>query len=145
VGPGAGLDAEAGRKILCPCRGSNPDRPARSRLLYCLSYRGFFIMCMHPSIILKPVVDVRKTDNVFFNLLVSQTSVIMPLSVQSPYYYSRYDCDKREKLSCRQVEDENLTELNCTAHDFNFYQNDDQFYLINTVLNIYRSKLKYIL
>jgi hypothetical protein len=27
----AGLDAGAGRKILCPCRGSNPDRPARSQ------------------------------------------------------------------------------------------------------------------
>jgi hypothetical protein len=24
VGPRAGLDAEARRKILCPCRGSNP-------------------------------------------------------------------------------------------------------------------------
>jgi hypothetical protein len=28
------------RKILYPCRGSNPDRPARSQTLYCLSYRG---------------------------------------------------------------------------------------------------------
>jgi hypothetical protein len=27
VGPTAGLDAGARRKILCPCRGSNPDRP----------------------------------------------------------------------------------------------------------------------
>jgi hypothetical protein len=27
VGPGAGLDTEAREKILCPCRGSNPDRP----------------------------------------------------------------------------------------------------------------------
>jgi hypothetical protein len=40
VGPGAGLDAGARRKILCLCRGSNPDRPARSQMLYCLSYRG---------------------------------------------------------------------------------------------------------
>jgi hypothetical protein len=39
VGPRAGLDAGARRKILCPCRGSNPDRPARSQTLYCLSYR----------------------------------------------------------------------------------------------------------
>jgi hypothetical protein len=41
VGPRAGLDAGARRKILCPCRGSNPDRPARSQTLYRLSYRGY--------------------------------------------------------------------------------------------------------
>jgi hypothetical protein len=34
VGPRAGLDAGARRKILCPCRGSKPDRPACSRTLY---------------------------------------------------------------------------------------------------------------
>jgi hypothetical protein len=33
-GPRAGLDAGARRKILCPCRGPNPDRPARSQTLY---------------------------------------------------------------------------------------------------------------
>jgi hypothetical protein len=27
VGPRAGLDLEDRGKILCPCRGSNPDRP----------------------------------------------------------------------------------------------------------------------
>jgi hypothetical protein len=27
VGPRAGLETEVRRKILCPCRGSNPDRP----------------------------------------------------------------------------------------------------------------------
>jgi hypothetical protein len=27
VGPRAGLDTEARGKFLCPCRGSNPDRP----------------------------------------------------------------------------------------------------------------------
>jgi hypothetical protein len=36
VGPRAGLDAGARRKIICPCRGSNPDRPARSQTQYCL-------------------------------------------------------------------------------------------------------------
>jgi hypothetical protein len=34
VGPRAGLDAEARRKILCVCRGSNRGRPARSQTLY---------------------------------------------------------------------------------------------------------------
>jgi hypothetical protein len=37
VGPRA---AGARRKILCSCRGLNPDRPARSQTLYWLSYRG---------------------------------------------------------------------------------------------------------
>jgi hypothetical protein len=38
VSPRAGLDAGARRKILCPCRGSNPGRSVRSQTLYCLSY-----------------------------------------------------------------------------------------------------------
>jgi hypothetical protein len=42
VGPRAGPDAGARRKILCPCRGSNPDRPASSQTLYCLIYRGSY-------------------------------------------------------------------------------------------------------
>jgi hypothetical protein len=43
VGPRAGLDAGARRKILLPLSGiepRSPDRPARSQTLYCLSYRG---------------------------------------------------------------------------------------------------------
>jgi hypothetical protein len=40
VGLRVDLDAEARRKILCPCRGSNPGRPGRSQTLYRLSYRG---------------------------------------------------------------------------------------------------------
>jgi hypothetical protein len=40
VGPRAGLDAGARRKILCLCRGSNCNRPARSQTLFCLSYRN---------------------------------------------------------------------------------------------------------
>jgi hypothetical protein len=43
VGHRAGLDAEARGKILCLCRGSNPNRPARSQTLCCLSYRGSII------------------------------------------------------------------------------------------------------
>jgi hypothetical protein len=42
VGPRAGLDAEARRKILCLCWGSNPSRPVRSQTLYWLSYHGSF-------------------------------------------------------------------------------------------------------
>jgi hypothetical protein len=34
VGPRAGLDAEAWKKIIWACRGPNPDRPARSQTLY---------------------------------------------------------------------------------------------------------------
>jgi hypothetical protein len=37
----AGPDAEARRKILCSCRGSNPGRPVRGQTLYWLSYPGF--------------------------------------------------------------------------------------------------------
>jgi hypothetical protein len=44
VGPRAGLDAEAGRKILCPCLGSNPGGPVRGQTLYLLSYPGFSII-----------------------------------------------------------------------------------------------------
>jgi hypothetical protein len=38
VGPRAGLDAEARRKILCLCRGSNPGRPVRSQTLCSITY-----------------------------------------------------------------------------------------------------------
>jgi hypothetical protein len=41
VGPRAGLDAGARIKVLYPCQGSNPDRPACSQTLHRLSYRGF--------------------------------------------------------------------------------------------------------
>jgi hypothetical protein len=54
----AGLDAVARRKILCLCRGSNPDRPARSQTLYWLSY------CDYKSkiiVLLKQTVKSKKT------------------------------------------------------------------------------------
>jgi hypothetical protein len=40
AGPRASLDAKARGKILCLCRGSNPDRPVCSQTLYWLSYPG---------------------------------------------------------------------------------------------------------
>jgi hypothetical protein len=40
VGPKAGLDAVEKRKISCPCRESDPGRPAVSPSLYRLSYSG---------------------------------------------------------------------------------------------------------
>jgi hypothetical protein len=40
MGPRAGLDAEARRKILCLCRGPNPGRPVRSQTRNWLSYPG---------------------------------------------------------------------------------------------------------
>jgi hypothetical protein len=46
VGPRAGLDAEARRKILCLCQGSNPGRLVRSQTLYWLSYPGSRLFCM---------------------------------------------------------------------------------------------------
>jgi hypothetical protein len=44
VGLRAGLDTGARRKIFCPCQGSNPDRPAHSQTLYCLSYRDLCLV-----------------------------------------------------------------------------------------------------
>jgi hypothetical protein len=41
----AGLDTEARGKILCMCRGSNPDRPVCSQTLYTLSC--FRSACFH--------------------------------------------------------------------------------------------------
>jgi hypothetical protein len=38
VGLRAGLDTKDTGEILCPCQGSNPDRPVHSQTLYWLSY-----------------------------------------------------------------------------------------------------------
>jgi hypothetical protein len=66
VGPRAGLDTEARGKILCPRRGSNPDRPvvqpvvrhytARAPTVYCTWENSLFGLC--------PSSDILKTHNV---------------------------------------------------------------------------------
>jgi hypothetical protein len=42
VGPRAGLDTEARRKILCPCRRSNPDRPVVQPVVLTVNSYYFF-------------------------------------------------------------------------------------------------------
>jgi hypothetical protein len=50
VGPRAGLNSKARRKILFPCRGSNPVRPVRSQTLYWLRYPGSRMsVCSEPK------------------------------------------------------------------------------------------------
>jgi hypothetical protein len=66
VGPRAGLDTEVRGKILCPCRGSNPCRPARSQTLYCLSY---------------PVPSVLPIQMLFADTPTRQSQAYLPLSV----------------------------------------------------------------
>jgi hypothetical protein len=47
VGPRAGLNVGTRRKILCSCQELNPDSPARSQTLYCLSYCGSPIILLY--------------------------------------------------------------------------------------------------
>jgi hypothetical protein len=79
VGPRFGLDAEARRKILCLCRGSNPDRPARGQTLSCLSYRG-----------LSGEVHLRKTRPYKFNRYKTDVHVRDALSMLSMLFEA--DC-----------------------------------------------------
>jgi hypothetical protein len=44
MGPRTGLDAVEKRKTFCPCRGSNPGRPANSLSLYRLVYPGSILL-----------------------------------------------------------------------------------------------------
>jgi hypothetical protein len=44
VGLRAGLDTEARRKIICPCRGSNPGHRVWRQILYCLSYSSALVV-----------------------------------------------------------------------------------------------------
>jgi hypothetical protein len=47
VGPRAGLDTEARGKILCPCRGSNPDRPVVQTVVrHCTDWANPALPCM---------------------------------------------------------------------------------------------------
>jgi hypothetical protein len=72
-GPRAGLDAEARRKILCPCRGSNPERPARSQTQHWLSYCGS-IFSVDPTIYgMLKCLNILISLRVGLNLLVHRT------------------------------------------------------------------------
>jgi hypothetical protein len=44
-GPQSRSGRRGQKKNPLPCRGSNPDRTARSQTLYCLSYRGSSLIC----------------------------------------------------------------------------------------------------
>jgi hypothetical protein len=81
VGPRASLDAGARRKILRPCQGSNPDRPARSQTLYCLSYhhtvfacpnviKGYAFCWLLPSV--EPSIKIKFLISVFSHWVVMQ-------------------------------------------------------------------------
>jgi hypothetical protein len=59
VGPRAGLDAGAGRKILCLCQESNPGRPFGSQTLYCLSYRGSSLQVSQLNLYVIPITSMR--------------------------------------------------------------------------------------
>jgi hypothetical protein len=84
VGPRAGLDAGARRKILFPCWGSNHDRPARSQTLYWLSYYGS-LQFIHATSYIEP--NYRDSFNVLFSkiLKVHLTPSLQPHSLITSY------------------------------------------------------------
>jgi hypothetical protein len=62
VGPRAGLDAQARRRILCLRWGSNPGRPVRSLTLYWLSYPRILSLYERTSLKSKRSIAFRKIN-----------------------------------------------------------------------------------
>jgi hypothetical protein len=60
--PGAGLDAEAWRKIICPCRESNPGHPVRRQTQYWLSYSGSHLSWVTNKISLQNTTPLLPSD-----------------------------------------------------------------------------------
>jgi hypothetical protein len=67
VGPRAGLDTEDRGEILCPCRGSNPDRPVvqpvvrhYNRMNYCVFFVETFsiLMAVCSHNVVQPVFEI---------------------------------------------------------------------------------------
>jgi hypothetical protein len=77
VGPRAGVDAGARRKILCLCRGSKSSRPVRSQTLYWLSYPG-------SSKLLQPIANDSDFKRSFIECL---WNIINPLKLTGNYMY----------------------------------------------------------
>jgi hypothetical protein len=73
VGPSAGLDAEARRKILCPCRGSNLSRPIRSQTLHWLSYSGSDDKAQIPLIFINVILHIFQYGKYFTKWLQGKT------------------------------------------------------------------------
>jgi hypothetical protein len=99
VGPRAGLDAGVRRKILCPCRGSNPDRQARSQILYCLSYRGsiycIVLYCIVLYCIASNVLKLSiKTMALMFGRLRGYHIILFVGLLASSQYTSGRSCDQ---------------------------------------------------
>jgi hypothetical protein len=91
VSPRAGLDAEARRKILCLCRGSNPGRPVCSQTLYCLSYpgSGWLLVVLH---FLGPVVRLIGNPVMHWENLTDHTSVSFCFDFFNSYIAMRKTC-----------------------------------------------------
>jgi hypothetical protein len=83
VGPRAGLDTEDGGKILCPCRGSNPDRTVVQpvvKTLYCLSYPGSYQSRVQILMLLAVYVSLFITCNILHEALLHRQDVLAAVS-----------------------------------------------------------------
>jgi hypothetical protein len=78
VGPLAGLNTEDRGKILCLCRGSNPDRPARSETFFYVDYVNNIDLYLNSNIhshIIKGTHTMKK-DNLAATLRANFTSIL---------------------------------------------------------------------